>query len=925
MVPGTQAAIHAALHAAGRQAPRGKDGADINVAQTGVKQSIFTKWIKQELDSETACLELPLTILLLLSFACLAMAHLGQTTVMKVEDAITVDITQNANFAVAHNYGHKGIHDVNSYADFWSWTRHGLLPLIANPSPWTYSEELQLAVPYDVGALPSRRNFSGYLKPVPIKNDYLRYNRMIGGFRFRQEVANASEDACFYPGDKEVTRSWIGKPCTGKIDIALPPDYYDAETFRKPERVEWFLTEREDYHTLLQHIVDMEDGCASAEAQNRTCLCIFCASQGQLQPWIDERTQRVEVSFIVYNAQYGIYAMAGVNFWFNRGGHIYKIINVRSAWAGILTRTPEDLAIMLLADIVWLCAVLFVCRTELRELVEMVRSKQKVWYKTLADDYLSFWNFIDWISIFIALLIIVRFFMLNSSTETVNEKLGEMVTRGTPLSKSQHQQEIHEFYAHADAMMIDSKDLREWLVMYPLVLMLRLFKSFAAQPRLAIVTDTFTEAKQDLMHFGIVFLSVWFCFGINAVLFFGQDSVHFADIWRAMNTTFRIMLGDWDWNALTDIGHYKAFFWFAAFQGLMNLLLMNMLMAILMDSYAKVKQGTEGAATLLGQLESVVRRSRQTREGSRVRLNEILSSILEEEKQDRARERAAEAEKVGGNKTVEPYDDEEMMYENDRLIFPEPNAIFLKHEEEALRRGVPSSRPLSLMDIVPLLPKVQAGRTLKSAMTEYKRKNDTPFTSEKLQGLLEEMSERVEASAQCSVWLATKFALYQELEPAPACQRASIQAFADRSSGVTDAFGAEVPVGRAPSTARSARSGVVDGTSSVGSLDVLGFFAQATQTTAEAAMGAAIDRVKDIAEERTRALQDGVASVLAEEMQYLERRQKAQQASMEQMHAVLRGIRQLTYKLRETCGEVAELSRRAGLQVPSPPGLLPKR
>lgn len=38
---------------------------------------------------------------------------------------------------------------------------------------------------------------------------------------------------------------------------------------------------------------------------------------------------------------------------------------------------------------------------------------------------------------------------------------------------------------------------------YPVCIMMRLFKAFAAQPRLAIVTKTLALAATDLTHFGI--------------------------------------------------------------------------------------------------------------------------------------------------------------------------------------------------------------------------------------------------------------------------------------------------------------------------------------------------------------------------------------------------------------------------------------
>merc|ERR1712048_916776 len=69
-----------------------------------------------------------------------------------------------------------------------------------------------------------------------------------------------------------------------------------------------------------------------------------------------------------------------------------------------------------------------------------------------------------------------------------------------------------------------------------------------------------------------------------------------------------------------------------------------------------------------------------------------------------------------------------------------------------------------------------------------------------------------------------------------------------------------------------------------------------------------LDALTLIAQERTRALADGVSSVLDEEMQSLERRQRQQQLSMEQMQAGLQAMRQLVTKLNQTCVEISELT-----------------
>merc|ERR1719456_131426 len=122
---------------------------------------------------------------MLLSFSLMALYHMAMNKIYCVEEAIEFDIEENANFAWSDAFGNKGIDDVNSIADFWSWTRLGFLPLVIQPT-WSYSELYADAeegdqVTADYVPIASKH----YPDPVPVRGDYLYHNRVVGGIRFR--------------------------------------------------------------------------------------------------------------------------------------------------------------------------------------------------------------------------------------------------------------------------------------------------------------------------------------------------------------------------------------------------------------------------------------------------------------------------------------------------------------------------------------------------------------------------------------------------------------------------------------------------------------------------------------------------------------------------------------------------------------------
>merc|ERR1719158_1398908 len=73
------------------------------------------------------------------------------------------------------------------------------------------------------------------------------------------------------------------------------------------------------------------------------------------------------------------------------------------------------------------------------------------------------------------------------------------------------------------------------------------------------------------------------------MILWGQEQDDFTNFGRASNAVFRIMLGDYDWDELTRVGRQQAGLWFWAFTWLVNLIMLNMLLAIVMDVYAKAK------------------------------------------------------------------------------------------------------------------------------------------------------------------------------------------------------------------------------------------------------------------------------------------------------------------------------------------------
>eukprot|EP00913_Durusdinium_trenchii_P004019 g3722.t1 len=139
---------------------------------------------------------------------------------------------------------------------------------------------------------------------------------------------------------------------------------------------------------LTQQVLDMEDGCAYSNATGNACRCEWCSAGAQsLRPWIDEETSRVEISMVVYNAQYGSYTYVSVNFMFNRGGHIHSFIHCLSAFVNPFLRPGPELALTLVAATLWIGALLYALAAELTEIRGAIRNSNAGLRKALWEEH----------------------------------------------------------------------------------------------------------------------------------------------------------------------------------------------------------------------------------------------------------------------------------------------------------------------------------------------------------------------------------------------------------------------------------------------------------------------------------------------------------------------------------------------------------
>lgn len=166
---------------------------------------------------------------------------------------------------------------------------------------------------------------------------------------------------------------------------------------------------------------------------------------------------------------------------------------------------------------------------------------------------------------------------------------------------------------------------------YPLVIGLRFFSAFSSQPRLGLVTTTLSSAANDLVHFGVVLLTTIMIFCASAQILFGREVDEFETWGRTYISVFRGLLGDLEYGALSEVGRGPAAIWWLLLTVLVQLVMLNMLLAIIMDVYGTVKSrmvdDPDKFPTLWSQSYEIYRRWRERASGHQMSLRKIYLEL----------------------------------------------------------------------------------------------------------------------------------------------------------------------------------------------------------------------------------------------------------------------------------------------------------
>uniref|UniRef100_A0A8C4GU66 Polycystic kidney disease 2-like 1 n=1 Tax=Dicentrarchus labrax TaxID=13489 RepID=A0A8C4GU66_DICLA len=277
--------------------------------------------------------------------------------------------------------------------------------------------------------------------------------------------------------------------------------------------------------------------------------------------WLDRGTRVVFIDFSTYNANINMFCVITLVVEFPAtGGAIpsYQIRTVR------LIRYITTWDFFILGCEVVFC--LFILYYVVEEILEL-RIHKFAYFK-------SIWNILDIVVIMLAIVAIVFNIF---RTVKVDQLLGKLL-------------EQPGIYADFEFLAFWQTQYNNMNAVNLFFAWIKVFKYISFNKTMTQLSSTLGRCAKDILGFAIMFFIVFFAYAQLGYLLFGTQVESFSTFVKCIFTQFRIILGDFDFNAIDQANRVLGPIYFVTYVFFVFFVLLNMFLAIINDTYSEVKE-----------------------------------------------------------------------------------------------------------------------------------------------------------------------------------------------------------------------------------------------------------------------------------------------------------------------------------------------
>lgn len=544
---------------------------DLEAVPRGVMHRVITT--RQE--RFYGCLSLPVNLLFFLCFVIAVAMHEDITTVYMVESGLRTHLSDGSD-------------DIGDIEGIWSWLEGELMPKL-------FLQSDSLGVPYQNKSMWSR---------------VLTYNQVTGPVVLEQQRSTktlcedgegvAGDMYCY--GQRTSSRDSFGSnqvlPITapdpreyegGAVTPAQRRAYYDSAFEVAPSSSRRLAEDtRPEFDFLLPRSFPEDTFQVAIYPNTPSDLIAEHVAYIKNREWLDVRTKLLKISAVLVNAEVGRPRLQKftIELAQSRGGGFFKQVRVNTLF---LEMFPGVASIVF--DILFAVFLLGFFLSECFQLGKAI-ARRKGW-KHIKKG----WTLLQWLTIFGGAAVLIGYgyeMFLREDVVSAYKAVVANAEEDLPADTS------------TGIALLNEVEQMSWFVvnfrvvtgLYCLLLMVRFFTAFGAQPRLAVVTKTLEVSAFDIVHFLVVLAPTWLAYALAGCFIFGRRMEEFATLDASIGYCFKLMIeGEYDWPYYSEENYFTTMFWMWTFMVLLNVVMLNLVLAIILDVYGSIRRETGKSET----------------------------------------------------------------------------------------------------------------------------------------------------------------------------------------------------------------------------------------------------------------------------------------------------------------------------------------
>ncbi|XP_055757871.1 polycystic kidney disease 2-like 1 protein [Salvelinus fontinalis] len=277
--------------------------------------------------------------------------------------------------------------------------------------------------------------------------------------------------------------------------------------------------------------------------------------------WLDHGTRAVFIDFSTYNANINLFCVISLLVEFPATGGAIPSYQIRTVKL-IRYITYWDYFIIG-CEMVFCLFILYYIVEEILEL------------RIHGFSYFSsIWNTLD---VVVILLAIVAIIFNVFRTIKVDKLLGKLL-------------EQPDIYADFEFLAFWQTQYNNMNAVNLFFAWIKVFKYISFNKTMTQLSSTLGRCAKDIMGFAIMFFIVFFAYAQLGYLLFGTEVKSFSTFVKCIFTQFRIILGDFDYDAIERANRVLGPIYFVTYVFFVFFVLLNMFLAIINDTYSEVKE-----------------------------------------------------------------------------------------------------------------------------------------------------------------------------------------------------------------------------------------------------------------------------------------------------------------------------------------------